>query len=688
MAANQHFLTREQVLKYRTATTLLSYTNGSQPFKYKGHDQSGGGVSDLQKADQVVLEKLSHFAKLVVRDDEVVALMPCTGIPDMPVIAMTLESLHCGPRRPVESSTSDKKATPLQDTTKPHVNYWPQNTIENLDNSHGVAVFFLRNQSLNFADHCNVILHLLKEHHSAPIPKCNSFTFKQLSRWIVLTSCKGLMKRFGAGSGVFHPWHYLAEVDDEDFKARNRRYETYLESRLSDRLPDRKQIYVMNLLINLELLPSGAAALPIHDKVGRLRFRRALSGLLNKIWHAVKDLVTYVDSEDVTKFTRRDYGSAHIDESIEVGQQLNKFADEVSALIETLLDVQIYCGSELISTLEWIEVIFSLYDYTPLPANQVHPTHNPQAIRIIPDRKSPREEHSSKPSEVKSGDGLRADWEQDFEGFAHDRSYSFFWAYSAAQYLRALLSHFEALTQLHSPSGILTAQETANKQYIEKVTLNTVRVRPEEVSDEEMQPLDIFFQECPLAHEQKDLVRAWFEQHHPHLFRSHEWLTPKFAGSLHPEMTLLSLHALSQSAQPEVRPSQTVEMIQQNLADTADISPHVIRLLKDRGPLLTTSKRYCCPSCCALAGQMVACSNAQKPLICPVDCKKWTPVTLPPWLPQKVTEKLIQHATTELCQRLLQTAEQGREERMEQATDQRGEPPKKRVRRGSSDSEG
>ncbi|KAL8784288.1 MAG: hypothetical protein Q9213_004046 [Squamulea squamosa] len=588
----------------------------------------------------------------------------------------------------VEYNTSDETATQLRNNTKPQVSFRPLNAIENLDNSLGVAVFFLRHQSLDFTDHCNVVLHLLKEHHSAPIPKCKKLTSKHLSRWIFLTSCKGLLKRFYEGAREHGPWHYLAVIDDEDFNAQNPKYGVQLSSRLSDRPPDRSQIYVTNLLNNIDVLPAGAAELPFYDQAGRQRFRRALSSLLNKIWQATKDLATFVDSEDVTKFSCKEYGFAHVDELIEVGQQLNKFADEVNALMKVLLDVVRYCGSELRSTLEWIAVIFSLDDSTTLLAGQVHSTHNLQAGWTMPPRRSPREEQSPKPSEVKSGDGLRAEWQQDFEGFAHDGSYSWFWAYSAGKYLLALISHIEALTQLHSPSGSLTAQEAANKQYIKKVSLNIIHVNPEEVLDKEMQPLKIFFQECPLEHEQKDLVRAWFEQHHPHLLRSHEWLTPEFAGSLHPKMTLLSLHAVSLFTDVKEDLSRIIETIQQNIADTADISPHIIRLLKNRGPLLTISKNYYCPSCHTLAGLIVACSRQKNLLVYPVSSKTWTPVTLPPWLSQDIADQLIQHATSELNHRFLLFAEQIQEERTEQEIGHRGEPPRKRLKRGSLDNEG
>ncbi|KAL8694102.1 MAG: hypothetical protein Q9224_003633, partial [Gallowayella concinna] len=358
MAAKQDLITRSQILEYRTVTTLLSYTNAFQQYsEHERHDRHGGQVSDLRKADKVLLEKMGHFSKLVVRDSEVVALMPVKDKPGMPIVTLAvkpLQNLHHPCQ--VASDAEDGRGGQQKDVSKPRVDLWPSNTIQIQNNRLGIAFFFLQNPSLDFPDHCNVVLHLLKEHHSALNSIHKRRTFRQLEQWIVLSSCKGLMKRFQAGNSELHPWHYLVEIDDAALEAQNPDYEDVLEYTLYDEPHDLSQRLVTNGLIKAGLLPRDSRKSPFFNKEGRSRFRRALQGLLKETSKAVTDLATFLDSEGQKQCNDTGYRA---DDS--VCQRLLDLAWSVRNLTKTLCDIETLCEAELTDTLEWISSIFNLH---------------------------------------------------------------------------------------------------------------------------------------------------------------------------------------------------------------------------------------------------------------------------------------------------------------------------------------
>lgn len=92
MAATHEFVSRAEILEYRTVTTLLQYTDVA-----KSNPDSERSGYRTPKPEQGIWERLNHFVNLLVREHEVVAILASGGLKSLSAdVALIQQTPHLG----------------------------------------------------------------------------------------------------------------------------------------------------------------------------------------------------------------------------------------------------------------------------------------------------------------------------------------------------------------------------------------------------------------------------------------------------------------------------------------------------------------------------------------------------------------------------------------------------------------
>ncbi|KAL8784684.1 MAG: hypothetical protein Q9195_008945 [Heterodermia aff. obscurata] len=290
MESTHSFLSRSEILEYRTITTLLAYSDVAE-----STTEAARSRYRESKDPKGPWERLNHFVNLLVRDTEVVAILNhkdrsqfSTQVTLVKETPPSDQDKHQNASLVVARNTrSDEAPKSNSNDASPMMNVeLLDGSVKTLHGSSGPVEFYLQHQSLAFEDHCSITLKLLQENQETP----SKATAQRFCLWIFLTCYKKIKSRFKAGQSKRNLWEYLALLDDQTLQERNDHYEDLLPESLSTKLPTPAQHMVIRELIKKGFMDADDKKQPLFDKVGRSRFRRTLAQLLCHTWQTVVDL--------------------------------------------------------------------------------------------------------------------------------------------------------------------------------------------------------------------------------------------------------------------------------------------------------------------------------------------------------------------------------------------------------------
>ncbi|KAL8833232.1 MAG: hypothetical protein Q9170_004396 [Blastenia crenularia] len=621
------FISRTEILRYRTITTLLSYTNAAagrfdERLIYSSHNF---WVSDRKRERH---KRLGHFVSLLVRENEEVASWTWGNQRCFHPEVTLFRELPFGKGDKGKDEDANQCKEGVLEGQSGYGEQPPKLSLELLTGSPVVLEedepalrIFLRCQSLSFQDHCTVVLQLLKNNKAAPTVKQRLSTMRDFEAWIFLTSCKRMRKSFNSGQNM---WHHLVEVDEQQMESENPAFEHLLQFSLDDEFRTGKHATAVRKLIDCGALDEGAEKTPFFDTKGRNRFRQILSQTLYLAQEAVNELCDALDSIEVKSYNQ---SSQCAKDRIlrNVAQTVVKALES----FEVLWCLRKDCSQKLYATLKWIALIFKLRD-------TMSNTSKHWGVERV----------------------AEPDWVSD-------------WADAAYQYINSICSPMEGIHSLLSsnlPSTkedrSLMKEEKAYCSFVKRASVRVINVKPER-RDVDMQPFHDCLKDRLPDEKQVSEAKSWL-QGLDATPKDEDWDQARFKGTMHCEAILLSLHALSLSSTCFDKDVPSTTALRTSLLPIASIPAEVIEALrigKFPHKILSASK-VCCPSCTQLA-ELIREDGARQPMALgwqqltypkrqawPGRLDIWFPTTLPPWLPRRFAMKLLVYAEEILRDRL------------------------------------
>ena len=593
METTHEFLSRDEILDYRTITTLLALTDVAESTA----EAQRSGYRE-PKNPPGTWERLNHFVNLLVRDVEVVAILTRGGrgslSDEVTIIKETNQDDQDETLLVTKNPRGDEAPKRNSSEGFPAVNVkFLSSSASIVTEKESVIVSYLRKQSINFEDHCNVVLKLLQEHQANP----NELTTKSFCFWIFLTTCKKLKGRFKAGQYKRNLWRLLAELTDQAMQESNSDYQGKLPESLSASLPTSGQLEIIRKLISQGFLEPEAEGQPLFDKAGRSRFRRALAALLSHTFQTVVDLDKLLSSQEIQQITARTGA-----EIAEAERKVYRTTTAAFRSLNLLCSLRKECSPQIQETLKWISTVLKVRRTTLRDAcvfaktGDKNPSSSMTASSSKGDSSSVKFNSSSPVKHTKAGplEEVEEEAEQEEEGAqdqlpqlsetlhidlasgdtglsreleAHRRLRALSlddkqevnddnldmeslamdpkkgWAHAAGRFIQLLCTPIEAINAL-----LLAGSEggdAAYRSYIKRASLKVVGVKPA-FRDQAMQPFSKILNDIEPDEDRRQTIEKWVRALDMCL-KGENWESPKFTGTWHCEAILLSIHALSVS---------------------------------------------------------------------------------------------------------------------------------------------
>ena len=319
----QQFLSRKELLDYRTITSLLQSTNVAFAFTQSKVNRARSSYiqqsdNHLRERDKVLWGYLSHVVQVLVRSTEVLAILPCGERTKATDVIIALRDMKDA------STTTESQNVDLGTPPKPRVEFLAASSGA-LDSHEKIVGAFMLNSRLNFEDHCQVFLRLLREHREAVGAEPRRRTYVRLAVWVLLTSRVNRVKilnRFRTGQQMRNLWQHLT-LSDNDLGQKNPAFEDLMPEQFSAALPTCEQISVMADIFKMKHLARGAfwrawCQRPVFDRGGRSWLRQVLSDILKDAWQSLNNLNDNINAEKMDELSRVDPSASEFVEKLEL----------------------------------------------------------------------------------------------------------------------------------------------------------------------------------------------------------------------------------------------------------------------------------------------------------------------------------------------------------------------------------
>ncbi|KAL8707448.1 MAG: hypothetical protein Q9220_007536 [cf. Caloplaca sp. 1 TL-2023] len=581
------------MLHYRTLTTLLAQTEVVESTR----DGERIEYADLAQVplpiDKALYTAFNHFTTLLVRDDEVVAVLPSgerANAVDVTIAhephewAVTLQGSAEGlPSLPkVKASFIDT----------PHA-------LLNIKGKYGPA-FFRHGYNVPFHVHCQLVLKLLKRNRESSTIEARRQTACLLSTWTMLASHKKMMKRLNSGIKKRNVWLYLAQLTDEGLSQEKPAADDVKSKELSQKAPNQEQTWFLEKLQKEGILSKDwTEGNPLFDKSGRRMIRALLSRLLNNVKDSLEELGSFLTHEDTV------FASKLQEDDPGFYKKYKKSRSLASKTYRSLKNLNVFIElfrSEVLLTCQWIAKVFDLRRTTLKSAESRTGDNSPTSSPL---GSSLTHEQSSAPEQTVEPD-IEASAELNDAHIMSNKG----WGEAVLRWLDVQCQYMRALESLLVLGKKPDARQARMSQYVAKVTLKVVDVRPAS-TNLRMQGFDDFmdnFKLGPVATKKAEDIKGWLKD--LPTMGEEAWKKARFSGSWHCESILLSLHALAQ----DFRPSAAFSMSAKTNSESVEPSAN-------QGSMLMMSKR-------SYPGSHV----------------RWSPVALPPWLLEYTAKGMIDNA--------------------------------------------
>ncbi|KAL9595896.1 MAG: hypothetical protein Q9219_006164 [cf. Caloplaca sp. 3 TL-2023] len=662
------YITEQKMLHYRTLTTLLAQTEVIEETR----DGQRTKYLDLAKVpeprDKARCSAFSHFTALLVRGDEVVAVLPSAErakAVDVAIIHQPHERAVTRNLRSDEATGSEAKLSSLPKVKACFIDT-PHELLKVEDNFG--AAFFRYGRNVPFDVHCKLVLKLLKLNRESPTNKMRRRTAGNLAAWTMLASNLKMIKRLNSGIHNKNVWHYLAEMSDETLSEKAPTANDVKIKQLSARAPSEEQASFLRIhQTKGHVNQDWTEQKPLFDKSGRRMIWALLRQLLNPVKGSLEELREFLTDENtVSALDLGDTNPKFCERLQKCGILTNKaFKDlkELSRFIELF-------KPEILLTCKWIAKVFDLRRTTLNIATSQTGKQSPasfpfvssslaQASSSSPTKAAESESDApEKPIEDQYQVSSEKTTEADIEASAELNDLHIIskkgWGEVVLRWIEVLCLHVQALQSL----TILKAPDASQQrisQYVNKVTLKVVDVQPE-VKDIRMQGFDEFMDDFEMGVADRDAIKRWLIG--LPTMGQRAWNRARFTGTWHCEAILLSLHALAVSAlrgstedlywlifeQQKYdlsSASQTpLEQVSQSVKPPAVVSSELIDYLKVVIQSLS--------GCNTIVGDFY---GTGPPVVYPGSHVQWSAVALPPWLLEKTAKTLIKIAEVALFTR-------------------------------------
>ncbi|KAK4935303.1 hypothetical protein LTR10_023619 [Elasticomyces elasticus] len=220
------------------------------------------------------------------------------------------------------------------------------------------------------------------------------------------------------------------------------------------------------------------------------------------------------------------------------------------------------------------------------------------------------------------------------------------WYDACYRWLELMCNHVHAAQTVH-PHATFRSRKSkvpdALSKMLPRAECYTVDVKPS-FKDTRMGGIEETLRDTLDREEQQpelDALLDWLKRHKGRNrgdINVADWSKPFFTGTMHCEVIVLTLHALTMPG-VLMKTAPSPEDISKYLA-SHDVHVHadVLRKLRNIGEVLAVSKR-CCPACKAVVNAVQ--DQDKRKLYYPGWHTTWFPTTLPPWTPRQIGLELI-----------------------------------------------
>ncbi|KAL9579916.1 MAG: hypothetical protein Q9212_004811 [Teloschistes hypoglaucus] len=592
------YISTKDILHYRTLTTLLQYTEaveGEKPANEIQRRELGKVPSRINKS---LLEALSYFTVLLVRSDEVVAVLPCGERQKVVDVVVLQEPTHLNASRNPRSDEAPAAPSGAQGPGLPKVE------ASLLETEHpllavekGFANAFSRHgHNVPFEVHCHLTAKLLKLH-----------------RIFRLRGTRGTSSL-----------HQASDSEQSNFLAKQRK-----AGRITTDWDERK---------------------PVFDKAGRRLIRKLMSRLLVDVRGSLGRLGNFLKSGEEIKVAALPDSDPAFKETFSRAKALIHEAYRNLNTLNSFLEI---FGIQAFRTCQWIAAIFELETTTSnVVPNDKFPPSSQEPISssslyvsssVGPLSSSPVKEVKEQSSEAEDVEGYDRDIDQDaamdLDTLAETAPSG--WAKAAVKWMKDVCTQIDAMKSLSIVETRPDRSELRLSKYIEKVALKVVGVMPE-ARDTRMESYQDVLDSIPQPPRFKERFKEWlFAQG---TLTEAAWRKSSFSGTWHCGTTLMSLHILSLGSG-----SETLSALESSAAVSSDII-EMFKVLSRSKTAAVSTAGVCQHLIIALKGRKLI--GYETPVVFPGSHSAWTSVSLPPWLPQEMGGLLIRWAEEKLTKRL------------------------------------
>ncbi|KAL8859776.1 MAG: hypothetical protein Q9178_003891 [Gyalolechia marmorata] len=657
------YISEKEILNYRTLTSLLAHTE----FVEETGESTRSHYLTLDERppskDKSRFTALSSFTTLMVRDKEVVAVLPCGERPTLVDVTVLQEpdqsTLTRNPRQDdaAEAGTGMGKR------------WLPKLRASFLETSHELLTIkdnfgsaFLRHSgNVPFEVHCQFVTNLLKLNRSSPTKNARKRTAGTLTAWIIRVCNPKMIKRLNAGISESNFWEHLTEITEENMARKDPEFQDVKAKTLSSELPTPMQARFLKRQQTIGRIGQDwNERQPVFDRLGRQRIRKLLSELLLQVRASLEGLKEFLASDDAARAINLEdsdprFGDA-LTQAREHTNRVHKSLNSLSQFLENF-------NQEVLRTCRWIANLFNLRRTSnvipTLKTGKKSPASSPLTASSssvgassLP-VKATRSE--SEAQEAYQGTGVEDTIERADTSEGRKRR----WADEVLKWMEDLCLYVRALQSLTLLKSAGPGQRRLNN-FIAKVAIKIVSVKPDR-QDRMMKTYDAFMEDLdlhPLLFN-REKIKNWLCAQSS--LSPDGWRGSGFNGTWHCETILLSLQNLSLAnlTQATSTHDNTASMISKALEDSATVPADIIEVFfKNRGSMLMVSER-CCPSCQDLAQILDNISEPEYkyPRIYPGRHGAWSPVSLPPWLSPSLGKALTDLALVDLKARFKKIGE-------------------------------
>ncbi|KAL8921380.1 MAG: hypothetical protein Q9172_004044 [Xanthocarpia lactea] len=353
------YISEEQILNYRTLTSLLAHTEVVEETGESRRSQYLNLDTQPPSTDKSLFTALSYFTTLMVRDSEVVAVLPCGERPALVDLTVVQEPDQLTvTRNPREDDAEPLTAVELRSLPRVQASFL-ETSHELLTTENNFGSAFLRHSgNVPFEVHCQFVTKLLKLNRSSPTNQARKRTAGILTAWIIMVCYPKMIKRLSVGIRRSNIWEHLTEVSQEDMADRDPEFEDIKAKTLSSEPPNPMQARFLAKQQTIGHIDQDwNERQPVFDRLGRERTRKLVRELLLEVRASLEGLRKFLASDDATRATSLEDSDPRFDNAL---TQAREHTNRVHKSLNTLSQFLENFNQEVLLTCRWIAKLFNL----------------------------------------------------------------------------------------------------------------------------------------------------------------------------------------------------------------------------------------------------------------------------------------------------------------------------------------